>query len=178
MSFQRFGRRRMGRGRSRSTIRPVDSNKNVVDFSGSTGTTIVTETIAKAVDSAALTAQDEVTRGCTINNIWLSLDVCGLAGTGVLQITALYIFKNPGTNLTPPGPFFVGTSNEKKFVFKQWSHMTMRNQDGNDPIKIRQWIKVPKVYRRMGADDLITISLIVSSAAGHYTGQCIYKWYK
>ncbi len=84
--------------------------------------------------------------------------------------------KNPGDNLTEPSCFAVGSSNEKKFVFRQWQFMTMRNQDGNTPVHWEGWVPVPKLYQRMGTDDLFTFSFMTDSAAGHYSGQFIYKW--
>ncbi len=144
----------------------------------STGTTTQTIIIARAVDSAANTTAIDCERGCTINNIWFSVDVCGLAGTGVLQITDFYLAKNPGTNLTMPSAAAVGTSNEKKFVFKQWRAQTMRNQDGNPPYHWEGWIKIPKIYRRQGADDRFDLVFETSTAAGHISVQAIYKWFK
>ncbi len=156
----------------------INSIKNVVDSTISTGTATQTVIIAKAVNSPASTTSTDVSNGCIIKAIWCNIDVCGLAATGVLQRTALYIAKNPGDNLTEPAPFSVGTSNEKKFVFKQWQAMTMRNQDGNVPYHWEGWLKVPKRYQRMGTDDTMNITMATSTAAGHFSGQFIYKWYR
>ncbi len=160
------------------SLRPVNSNKNVVEIADNPGTTLVIIGLIKTVDSALLTNANEVERGCNIKMVYLTFDVCGLAATGVRQITNLYLFKNPGNNLTAPGAFTVGTSNEKKFVFKQWSFQTMRNQDGNPPYHFEGWIKLPKRYQRFGADDFLYLAHQTDSAAGHLSGQCIYKWYK
>ncbi len=156
----------------------INSTKNVVDSTTSTGTTTVLRTIAIAQNTPLNTNQSDVSIGCKIKAIWCSFDVCGLAATGVLQRTGVYIFKDPGANLTAPGVFTVGTSNEKKFVFKQWQFMTMRNQDGNPPFHWEGWIKIPKVYQRMGTDDLLRIAVETDAAAGHFSAQFIYKWYK
>ncbi len=141
------------------------------------GTTVRATDIAKAVDNPATSNNTDVKNGCIIKAVWLSIDFCGLAATGVQQTTGLYIFKNPGANLSPPGPFNTGTSNEKKFVFKEWSQMTMRNQDGNPPYHWEGWLKIPKRYQRMGTDDLITMVYQTDSAAGHMKIQFIYKYY-
>ncbi len=107
------------------------------------------------------------------------VDGCGLGGTGVLNDMAFYLFKNPGNNLAGPGVFVVGTSNEKKFIFRQWKYMIMRNQDGNTPFHWEGWIKIPKRYQRMGTDDIITMVVANTSAlTGHFSMQCIYKWYR
>ncbi len=155
----------------------VHSIKNVVDISGSIGSTLATTLMAKAVNTPVNTVSTDVGQGCVIKAIWVVFDVCGLAATGVLQKTGLYIIKNPGDNLTEPGVFSVGTSNEKKFVIKQWSVMTMRNQDGNPPLHFEGWIKIPKLYQRMGTDDTWQLAFQCDAAAGHITGQLIYKWY-
>ncbi len=86
--------------------------------------------------------------------------------------------KNPGANLTPPGPFTTGSSNEKKFIFKEWNAMTMRNQDGNPPYHWEGWVKIPKLYQRMGADDTIVLSVITDVAAGHRSYKFIYKYFE
>ncbi len=156
----------------------INSEKHVVDRSASpTTTTNTVIIIAKAVTAPSNTIDDDCRRGGTIKAIWLSLDFCGLAATGVLQDTSVYLMKNPGANLTPPGVFAVGTSNEKKFVIKQWFQMTMRNQDGNPPYHWEGWIKIPKRYQRMGTDDVWNIVVGVSTATGHLFLNAIYKEY-
>ncbi len=152
--------------------------KNVRYLESSTGTTITNLTLVNAVDSPALTASADVERGCTINNIWISLDFCGLAATGVLQSTSVFLMKNPGSNLTEPTPRTEGTSNEKKFIFKTWTQMTMRNQDGNPPYHWEGWVKIPKQYRRFGSNDQLNMSVATTTAAGHLSVLALYKWYK
>ncbi len=142
-----------------------------------TGTAVRITNIAKAVDNPATTVNTDVAQGSVIKAVWLSIDFCGLAATGVQQSTGLYLFKNPGANLTGPSPFNVGTSNEKKFVIKEWSQMTMRNQDGNPPYHWEGWIKIPKRYQRMGTDDIWQMIYQVDSAAGHMKIAFIYKYY-
>ncbi len=154
----------------------VNSIKNVDDQTDSTGTTVQSKILAKAVNSPVNTVKNDVSQGCIIKAIWLSFDVCGLAATGVLQRTLCYLFKNPGNNLTPPGANAVGGSNEKKFVIKQWQAMTMRNQDGNPPYHWEGWIKIPKRYQRMGTDDVWQFVYQTTTAAGHMSYQTIYKW--
>ncbi len=155
----------------------INSEKHVVDFT--IGTTVATQTglIAKAVTAPSNTISTDCHRGGTIKAIWLSLDFCGLAASGVNQKTVAYLIKNPGDNLTEPGTFSVGTSNEKKFVIKMWSAMTMRNQEGNPPYHWEGWIKIPKRYQRMGTDDTWQYVIGVNSATGHSFVNAIYKEY-
>ncbi len=144
---------------------------------GITGT-LVTRVIAKAVNTPLSTNPTDVGQGSTIKALWISLDVCGLLGTGVLNIFTAYLFKNPGDNLTPPAPESVGSSNEKKFVIKFWTAMIMRNQDGNNPYHWEGWVPVPKRYQRMGTDDTWSINVeCTASATGHASIFALYKWY-
>ncbi len=167
----------MRRRRGSSLGRIVNSVKNTVDATASTGTSVAASVLVNSVADPSATTANHVERGCLIKALWISFDVCGLAASGVLQRTVLYLIKNTGTNLTLPSAFAVGTSNEKKFVIRQWQFMTMRNQDGNPPNHWEGWIPVPKRYQRMGIDDLWQLAFEVDAAAGHFAVQCIYKWY-
>ncbi len=162
----------------RRGMRPViNSIKNVLDIVGSTGTTQLNNAIAVAKDSPVTSVQSEVKRGSLIKAIWIAFDVCGLGATGVFQKTALFLLKNAGNNITPPGALTVGTSNEKNLIIRQWSFMTMRNQDGNPPNHWEGWIRIPKRFQRMGTDDRWNFSVVTDVAAGHFSCQVIYKWY-
>ena len=145
---------------------------------GTTGTQ-TSVLIAKAVTTPDPTVTTDVSHGCLIKAVYLSIDGCGLAGSGVLNSMFMYIYKNPGDNLTAPNPFNVGSSNEKKFVFREWSFMVMRNQDGNLPFHWEGWIRIPKRYHRMGTDDTLRLEVInTASATGHFKLEAIYKWYR
>ncbi len=133
--------------------------------------------LAKAVTAPSNTVATDCRRGGLIKAIWISLDMCGLGATGALVNGAAYLIKNPGDNLTGPGVFAVGTSNEKKFVIKQWFAMLMRNQDGNPPYHWEGWVKIPKRYQRMGADDTWQIVIAVNTSTGHGFVSAIYKEY-
>ncbi len=170
--------KRRGSFRRRSSLGGiVNSIKNVFNQAQSTGTTAVATNLIIANDAPVTANPNEVKNGCLIKAIWVSIDFCGLAATGVLQRTSMYMVKNPGNNLTLPGPFTVGSSNEKKYVFKMWTQMTMRNQDGNPPYHWEGWIKIPKRYQRFGTDDRLQLNTATDTAAGHLSTQVIYKWY-
>ncbi len=169
-----FRRRAFSRRSMRPVINSLKRSSIQVD---TVGTTLQNTIIAKAVDTPVTSVNNDVKNGCIIKAIWLSIDFCGLAASGVQQSTGLYMFKNPGANLTTPGAFNTGTSNEKKYIIKEWSQMTMRNQDGNPPYHWEGWIKIPKRYHRMGTDDLWQLVYQCDSAAGHIKIQFIYKYY-
>ncbi len=153
----------------------VNTEKHIVDASIAVVPTNVVILLAKAVTAPSNTVDTDCHRGGHIKAIWISIDFCGLAGSGTLHNTLAYLIKNPGDNLTPPGVFAVGTSNEKKFVFKMWTQMTMRNQDGNPPYHWEGWVKIPKLYQRMGTDDTIQLVIANTSGTGHGFINVIYK---
>ncbi len=164
----------------RRSIGPiVTSIKNVQNLNSGITSTQIQFLIAKAVTSPSPTVKSDVSFGCLIKAIHLSFDVCGLGGTGVLNVADMFVMKNPGNNLTPPVPGSEGGSNEKKFVFKTWRAMIMRNQDGNVPYHWEGWIKIPRRYHRMGTDDTLTMEVkCTSGVTGHFQAQAIYKWYR
>ncbi len=172
--------RRASFGRRRRSMAPIINsikNQDVVAFGISS--TRVTKIFAKAVNSPVSTVSTDVSQGCVIKAVYIILDVCGLGGTGVLNTCAIYLMKNPGNNLVNPSPFSVGTSNEKKFVFRQWHYMIMRNQDGNNPNHWEGWIRIPKRYQRMGTDDVLSLTYETTAAVtGHASQMTIYKWYR
>ncbi len=163
----------------RRFMRPIiNSIKNVTTGSDPPSTTLASFIIAKAVTAPSPTVTSDVSHGCVIKAIYLTINGCGLQSTGALQIFSLYLIKNPGNNLTVPQPGSVGGSNEKKFVFRQWQFMTMRNQDGNLPFHWEGWIRIPKRYQRMGTDDILQLIYATSASVGHFTAEAIYKWYR
>jgi len=170
-------RRGFSRRRGALSLNVINSIKHVVSQTAPLTSTNLVQNIAKAVNSPSNTVVDDVRHGAVIKAIHLSLDICGLAASGALQRIGVYIIKNPGANLTPPGAFAVGSSNEKKFVIKQWHVMTMRNQDGNPPYHWEGWLKIPKRYHRMGTDDIWQIVWATNTSTGHGTFQAIYKEY-
>ncbi len=160
-------------------LRPVDSQKNVRNTLGGLSSTASFPVLANAVTNPDPTNNNDVSHGCTINTLWVSFDVCGIGGTGVLNTADIYIAKNPGANLTLPSPLLQSASDNKKFIFKTWRAMIMRNQDGNNPYHWEGWVKVPKRYRRMGINDQIVMAFECTSAlTGHFNLQAIYKWYR
>ncbi len=170
------GRRR---GFSRGMRPIITSIKNVTVSSAGVLGTIQNILVAKAVTTPNPGVKNDVSHGCIIKAIWISIDFCGLAGTGVLNIIDAYLIKSPGDNLTLPLANAVGGSNEKKFVVKQWEYMAMRNQDGNPPYHWEGWVKLPRRYHRMGTDDTWRIGFSATATlTGHISTQCIYKWYR
>ncbi len=170
---------RRNRGfRRPSTI--INSEKNVVNIvaAGVAGTA-ATQNLALAVGSADNTVVTQVTRRCKIYKIWVELwaSASATAAEGVTTTFDAYLIKNPGANLTVPGPTVVGSSNEKKFVFKQWKGLVASRKEGFPAYSWRGWVKIPKVYQRMGADDVLQLIFLFTGVNGLLCSQVIYKWY-
>lgn len=172
----------MGRRRNRTGfgLRPVNSTKNVVNDTYSITSATSVKQIVIAKDSALLTQSTDVERSCTIKAIWVELDVCGTGTSGTNNHFTGYLIKNPGNNLTNPAPQSVGSSNEKKFVFRMFSQMVMLTSDGAPNFRFAGWVRIPKHYQRFGADDRIEFVTTTQPAGltGHVTYNMIYKWYK
>ncbi len=137
-------------------------------------------TIAQAVNAADNLIVTDVTRDCHIYKIWVEFWVSASAETAVGVTTGFdaYMFKNPGANLTSPVPGTVGSSNEKKFVFKTWKGLIGARTQGFPAYMWRGWVKVPKVYQRMGTDDLIQIVGVSTGVNAVFCHTFIYKWFK
>ncbi len=179
MPFRQRGSYGRNRGSRLGSV--IDSNKNIVSlFTGAaTGANTIVPLIT-TVDAAANTSVTEVTRGCKIFKLWLELLIYASAAVavGVTSGFDCYLIKNPGANLTPPSPGAVGSSNEKKFVFKSWKGIVGTRTEGSPPYSWKGWIKIPRVYQRMGADDLIQLVIRPTGAAMLVCSDTIYKWYK
>ncbi len=159
----------------------VSSEKNVItSFTAGAAGAKVGITIAQAVNAADNTVTKEVTRDCHIYKIWLELWVSASEAIteGVTTGIDAYLFKNPGSNLVSPVPGTVGSSNEKKFVFKTWKGLIASRKEGFPAYTWRGWIKVPKVYQRMGTDDLIQFVFQSTGANALVCSNFIYKWFK
>ncbi len=169
--------RRRGFSGRRNFLRPVNSMKNQVNDQFGLTTTQQAFILANAVDSATLAVDRDVERGSKISSLYLTINCEGTGGSGVVNVIDIYLIKNPGNNLTLPGAKVWGTSNEKKFIFKTWRFLLPRVQDGNFGIHWEGWIKIPRIYQRMGSNDNIAIAYDTDVAA-NACHSAIYKWYK
>ncbi len=179
MSFRRGGfRQRNSRKRSLGNI--VDSIKNIgsVFTASATGVkTIVNVAIAK--DSPVTANVTEVKRGSKIFRIWLEIWIYASAEAvaGITHGIDFYIYKDPGANLTPPIPGTTGSSNEKKFIFKTWKGLIGARTQGSAPYTWKGWIRIPKIYQRMGTDDRIDLVFQSTGVNAILCTNTIYKWF-
>ncbi len=169
-------------GRKRGFPRPkVSSEKNNINqFTAFATGAKQGITVAVAKNFADNLITNEVTRDCHIYKIWVEFWIYATADSavGVTNGFDLYMMKNPGANLTTPTPGTVGSSNEKKFVFKMWKGLIGARTDGAYPYNWKGWIKVPKVYQRMGTDDLIQLVGVSTGVNAVFCHNIIYKWFK
>ncbi len=166
--------------RRRSSLQVIDSIKNIPNaFTALAADTTVTVGLAIAKDTPVTTGTTEVKRGSKIFRIWLEfwISATEVQATAITNGVDLYIIKNPGANLTVPTPSTVGSSNEKKFVFKTWKGLTGTRTEGFPAYSWKGWIKIPKIYQRMGTDDRIDIVARTTAADGILCLNAVYKWF-
>ncbi len=164
----------------RSGLQVVDSIKNIPNaFTALAADTTVIVNLAIARDAPLTTGTADVKRGSKIFRIWVEfwISATALATEGVTTGVDLYIFKNPGNNLTAPTPSTVGSSNEKKFVFKTWKGLIASRKEGFPAYSWKGWIKIPKIYQRMGTDDRIDIVSRTTGVNGLLCLNAVYKWF-
>ncbi len=169
----------MPRFRSSLRLRPVNRIKHVVDsqFATAAGATQSVNVIF-ASDTPDLAADAEVETGSTVNAIYLRVEVVNTGVTGILANCYLTVGKNPGGNLTLPALNAVGVSDNKRFIIHQEMVMLNMTDNGNPRTLFNGVIVIPRGYRRMGPNDLLTVSIF--SPGVEITGciQCHYKEFR
>ncbi len=162
----------------RSSIRPVNSRKNVKDQQG--GLAIGTQTtvaLADAVDAPTLASPVSVATGSVINGFFLNVQVRATT-EAALPNAYMAVAKNTGNNLTFPDANAVGVDDNKRFVIHQEMAMLSGSTEPSIPITLfKGVIKVPKHMRRMGPDDQWQCLLFSPGVTADFCVQCIYKWY-
>ncbi len=162
-------------------MRPViNSVKNsVVQLQAVATAANTTSVISQVVDSPLTANQAEVSKGSKIFRIWIELSytLTAVVSDGTSTLMDIYMWKNPGNNLTEPNPGTQGSSNEKKFIFKTWKGLIGARSQGCNPYFWKGWIKIPKIYQRQGIDDRIEIISRATGVAGVVCIQAVYKYY-
>ncbi len=165
--------------RQRRNLSPINSRKHVIDVQG--GLVAATQDIvvlADAVDSPVLATAKQVATACTINSVFLNIQVAA-TGTAALANVYMYIYKNPGNNIgTVPNANVVGTSDFKKMIFHQEMIMTEKNTTAVPRTLFKGVLVLPKHFRRFGYDDIMNVALYSPGVNFDYCVQCIYKEYR
>ncbi len=168
------------RNRSRRglNLRPVNRIKHVVDVQGAlTAAATVTEFLATTVDNPVIANTRDVQTGCTINAIYLKVEIASTALTGLTNFY-MYVAKNPGNNLVLPVPNVVGPNDNKKYVIHQEMVMTQNIANGNPRTLFNGVIVIPKGYRRFGPDDRLSLVLHAPANTYNFCIQCHYKEFR
>lgn len=173
-----FFPRRQRRRRGSSLGRIVNSIKNEVNaITALTASTNTILDIAVAGDTHNTAVNNSCIQGCVIKAIWIEFWYYGLSAGNTNDIIDIYLIKNPGMNLTVPNPGTVGTSNEKKFVIREWRGLGGNKSLGGTPYnQTGRWFKIPKRYQRMGTNDEWQL-VARTPTTGQLCTKFIYKWY-
>ncbi len=168
------------RNRRALRMRPVNSQKHIVDLQGTTvmGTNQFTILI-NTVENAVLANSADVEKGSNVSSIYLNIQAVGQGASGVLNNIYMYVFKNPaGLITTFPDGNQTGISEFKKQIF----HTEMRMlSDDNDsiPVTIFQGVlRIPQKFQRMGIDDTIGVVLFSPGPTANFCIECIYKEFR
>ncbi len=163
-----------GRNRKAFALRPIHTNKEIVDsvtlgVSGGINTTVALATAVNDYTGAVGTCP----LGASIKamNIQVTYQ-SNEATTGRLD---WYLMKNPANQITQPIPGATGGDPARKFIFHEEKGINP-DDDGNAPTMNKGWISIPKRYQRMGEDDRI----ILRFGASDIHDVCIkaiYKWF-
>jgi len=143
---------------------------------GLVAATNLVKQIVIAKDNELSTEVNTVRNGCIIKAVYIEFWYYGLSAGNTNDIIDIYLMKNPGNNLTPPNPGTVGTSNEKKFVFRTWKGLGGNKSLGGVPYNFRGWIRIPKRYQRFGTDDRLQL-VALTPTTGNLCQQYIYKYH-
>ncbi len=169
------------------SLRPIQSTKHIVEFSGilAAGANTVLLTVASGTDNPVLANVSEVQPGHKIGSIFVSFFAITEGGEVANEVPLVdwYIINNPGntfaatfTATTNPTPGATGSHINKRFIF----HTEKGLAGGGDaslagvPMIFKGVLKVPRGRQRVGQNDRITINAR-SNFATKFCVQCIYK---
>ncbi len=165
--------------RNNLRLRPINRIKHVVDLQGATALGVNTDIeIANATDTPTLAATDSVETGCTINGVFIVLEVSLFSGSALPNVY-FALYKNPGDNLVMPSPNIVGASDNKRFVI----HQEMVMLDGDNAASIPRTlfkgvVVIPRGYRRFGPDDRLFIKILSPGRIVNFCFQAHYKEFR
>ncbi len=165
--------------RSSQAKRPILSNKEIID-----NTVLI---VAGGVTTDVALAQ-------SLNNYTGTVGTCPLGSTilgfylevsmnnvdNIIGRSDWYLCKRNGDRLLSefPTPANTGGHKLRKFIFHEEKGIFpgAPTTAGGQSFRTKQFIRIPKGYRRMGEDDRWTIR-VGSSENYSFCLKCIYKWY-
>ncbi len=164
--------------RSRNSLRPIHRIKHVVDQQSALAAgTQLDASLITSLDAPTLALSNTVETGCTVNAIYLKVEVIATSSAALPNIY-MQIFKNPGGNLTIPAPNTVGTNDNKKYVIHQEMVMFQKQTGSNPRTLFNGVIMIPKGYRRFAINDTLVISTLAPGVSTEVCFQCHYKEFR
>ncbi len=170
----------------RNRLRPVNSIKNITDLSGilPATTDTILDILAQAVDDPALSADQEVEKGCTINSVFLEMFFFSEGGELANEVPLVdwYIYKNNANqaSLTElPTPGATGTTNLKRYILHEEKGLAGGGELSltGVPMVFKGVIRLPRTFKRFGIDDRLIV-VARSNFATKFCIKSVYKWYK
>ncbi len=166
------------RSRNNFRLRPVNRIKHVVDIQGAVALGVKdTQILASTTDTPTVAGITSVETGCTINGIYLVVEVYGTS-SGALSNIYMLVFKNPGNNLTTPTPNTVGANDDKRYVIHQEMVMVQKVTPSNPRTLFKGVIAIPKGYRRFGPADRLQVVFLAPGINFDFCLQCHYKEFR
>ncbi len=160
-------------------LRPINRIKHVVDSSATIGAgTTFAFAIANATDTPTLAVTNSVETGAKINGFYIRLEAASneAIDLGAIPNFYMYVWKNPGGNLTRLNPNTVGANDNKRFVIHQ--EMTMlenKGQGSNARTIFNGVVVVPKGVTRCGPNDVWEVVILCPALN---TAVCVQVHYK
>ncbi len=133
--------------------------------------------LANAVDNPTLGTTNEVHLGCTINAVYLVVEV-NATSSAALANCYFALVKDPGNNLTFPNANAIGVSDNKKYVIHQEMVMFQQVTNSNPRTLFKGVISIPRGYRRMGPNDRLTVLLFSPGVSVNFCLQTHYKEFR
>ncbi len=166
------------RSRNQNRLRPVNRIKHVVDRQIGIALNVRdTSDLAEAVDAPVIANTTEVQTGCTINGIFLVVEVYATT-SGALSNVYMMIVKNPGSQLTFVNPNVIGGSTMKKFVIHQEMVMLQKVTNSNPRTLFKGVIVLPRHMRRFAPDDKLQLAIFSPGVNIDVCFQCHYKEFR
>ncbi len=170
-------------------LRPIDSKKHIVEFSGIVAaiTNTVFLNIIKGVDTYTIADTDGVPTGARVNGFFFSIFIYSEGGevANEVPLADWYIIHNPGFAFTTtfntnnlPTPGTTGVHINKRHIIHTEKGLT----GGGDaslsgvPMVFKGVITIPKAWRRIGEVDTWQLCIRTNFAA-KVCAQAIYKHY-
>ncbi len=135
------------------------------------------KTLVTTTDTPTLAVTDSVQTGCTINGIYLKVEI-NATSSGALSNAYMYVAVNPGNTLTLPNPNVVGAFEEKRYVIHQEMVMLQQQTNSNPRTLFNGVIVIPKGLRRMSPNTRINLVLFSPGVNLNSCLQCHYKEFR